>query len=599
MKINNLKITNVLKIASLDMDLSKTAVSLIVGENEAGKSSIRDALQVALTGQARGLKTHADQAYLIKEGEKFGEVVIRLEGGKEIAWRKTPKTPATVSGDLPDNRIIMSILSDPLTFLSLPDKERREILFNLIPGLHPSREEIAKRLREHIPDPNFSLIDISALAETKGFKAAEDSAVESRRVAKRLVKEVTVEDPEPKATIGEREYILPDIQQEQVQSGLDTLRADRDVLLQKRGKVEAQAEKLPELEKQLANLEAEAPDEPEEGEVERHEKSLEVNRGLVTDLEVKIKAMTDGKDPLCWPRVCPVIPFSAVNIEFLCPRAGQEAVPGTKPKTDPASLEKLKAQLAEIQKEVVLIENDLQQAKLAAAVYADYQKQHDSLQAKITKTKEREAQAPEDMAGIENKIKALDARLAIGYELLDAVRDFWRQKEAADAAKEKVAKAEKEIALYDALAKALAPDGIQSQLIAEALGPVNERLAAASGYLFPDNEPLRLTDDLEVYRGATPYALLSKSARYRTGIAFQVVLAQLAEARLLLVDELDILDPLNRANIIEYLLAIHQDFDTIIGFATSDHADPSPIPELQVWWLEGGKVEAVRERRAA
>ena len=187
-----------------------------------------------------------------------------------------------------------------------------------------------------------------------------------------------------------------------------------------------------------------------------------------------------------------------------------------------------------------------------------------------------------------------------GYELLDAVRDFWRKKEAAEAVTAKVAQAEKEITLYDALAKALAPDGIPSQLIAEALEPFNKRLYLASSYLFPEYEdcPLVLTQDLEVYR-SSPYACLSKSARYRAGICFQYVLATLAGARLLMIDEADILDPPNRAQLIDFLLAVRQDFDTILCFATSDHADPSPMPEMQVWWLEDGKISPVTGRKAA
>jgi len=71
------------------------------------------------------------------------------------------------------------------------------------------------------------------------------------------------------------------------------------------------------------------------------------------------------------------------------------------------------------------------------------------------------------------------------------------------------------------------------------------------------------------------------------------VLANLAGARLLMIDEADILDPLNRALLIEFLLEISQEFDTILVFATSDEAKPSPVPEIQVWWLEEGRIAPV------
>ena len=64
----------------------------------------------------------------------------------------------------------------------------------------------------------------------------------------------------------------------------------------------------------------------------------------------------------------------------------------------------------------------------------------------------------------------------------------------------------------------------------------------------------------------------------------------LAGARLLMIDEADILDPVNRAQLIDLLLAVRQDFDIILVFATSDEAKPSLVPEIQVWWLEEGRI---------
>jgi molecular chaperone GrpE (heat shock protein) len=265
------------------------------------------------------------------------------------------------------------------------------------------------------------------------------------------------------------------------------------------------------------------------------------------------------------------------------------AIPGSPP-LDTAKVEKLKADLYEQQEEVERLGAELKVAQDRQKAFNEFQESYQKLSDKIAKLKEQQEQATAT-SQLDQEIAVLDARMKTGYELLDAVRDFWRKKEAAEAATAKVARAEKEITLYDALAKALAPDGIPSQLIAEALEPFNQKLYLASSYLFPEYEdcPLVLTQDLEVYR-SSPYACLSKSARYRAGICFQYVLATLASARLLMIDEADILDPVNRAQLIDFLLAVRQDFDNILVFATSDHADPSPVPEIQVWWLEEGRI---------
>jgi hypothetical protein len=606
LKIDKISIHNFLAITDLEMDLSGAPLHLIVGENEAGKSSIRDAIAYGLTGQARGLKTHEQQASLIKEGAKAAEVVITLESmpdrhpdkPPQIIRKKTPKTAASVVGPIPDDQVMAAILCDPLTFLSMADKERRGVLFRMLPGLNPSAAEISKRLSALVEPEAASegrwlkcVPDLSDIAAAQGFKAAETEAVTRRRIAKRTRDDAQVQEPETQLTIGDTIHILPDIQQVDVESGLSTLRAERDKLLKQRGKAEAKADRLPDLEAELQSMEAGAPEPPEEGEVERSTKALEINKGLVADLQAKITAMTAGSDPKSFPALCPVHKIG-------CPSAGKEAVPGTKPKdVDPAVLKKAQTDLAELQKNVASIEADLKETQLAQAVYDDYGKQKQVLEAKIVKAKETQTKA-QDTAGIDKQIAALDARLQIGLDLLDAVRDFWRKKDAADAVAVKLSQADKEVALYDALAKALAPEGIPSQLVSEALGPVNEKLSYASGYLFPDcdeHEPVHLTQDLEVYRGTTPYVLLSKSARYRVGIAFQYALANLAGARLMLIDEADILSPLNRAFLLDFIMAIRQDFDAVLIFATTDHARPSPTPYLQVWVLMDGQVQPLNE----
>ena len=590
MHIKTISIQNFLALEQVTLEL-QAPINLLIGPNEAGKSSIRDALQVAITGQARGLRTHEQQASFIREGAKAADIkIILTDGQAPIIWHKTPKVAATRTGPIPADADMLSILADPFVFLSLEDGTRREVLFRLLPGLNPTGEMIYEKLADMIPDfdPGSAIPhEMATLAAGKSFKAAEVEAITRRRISKRVRDEAKVEGPETQVTIGGGLRILPDIQLAEVESGLTALGIKRDKLQRIRGKVEAQADKLPELEHALNNLIPAEP--PDSWDMARFMEGLEINRDILVKCRAKVAAMTEGADPQKFPSLCPVFSVG-------CPSAGKEAVKGTKAKdVDPKALAKAQADLAEQEKEVRLIEADFATARLAQTTYDDYTKQRAALVDKIAKLKKTQEQA-QNTGAIDEQIAALDLRIKIGYELLDAVREFWRKKAAADQAADKRAEAEKEIALYDALAKALAPNGIPSELIAEALGPVNERLAFASGYLFPDSDehdPLHLNGDLEIYRGIIPYALLSKSARYRTGIAFQFALAVLSGARIMMIDEGDILDPPNRANLIDFLLAVRQDFDIILVFATSDHADPSPIPELAVWWLDNGKVSPV------
>jgi hypothetical protein len=250
-KITDIAIRQFLGLESLDLHL-QAPINVIIGENEAGKSSIRDAIQWYFTGQARGLKTQQEQAALIRDGGRAAEVSLTFADGRT----GTPAQDAQVARLSPARRLGLTIwpdTCDPFTFLDWPEAQRRELLFQVIPGLNPTGEEIAKRLfvlcneEDSVPFRKLTL-DLGEIAATKGFKAAETEAITKRREAKRLRDEFQVEEPADRATIGETEYILPDISEAEVQGGLVKLRAERDKLLTKRGKVEGEIEKLPELE---------------------------------------------------------------------------------------------------------------------------------------------------------------------------------------------------------------------------------------------------------------------------------------------------------------------------------------------------------------
>jgi hypothetical protein len=589
-KIKTIDIKNFLALEQMTLNL-QASINLIIGPNEAGKSSLRDGVQWALTGQARGFKTHQEQVFLIREGGKAAAVSITYDDDQKVSRRKTPKSPSTVDGVLPPDLGLVAILSDPLTFLSWPDAQRRETLFRLIPGLNPDKAEIAQRLFTACDEPDSVpfrklTLDLGEIAVTKGFKAAENEAIAKRREAKRLREELTVEEPEQRATIGGTEYILPDIREAEVQEGLVKLRTDRDKLIQKRGKVEGEIENIPRLEEDLAELEKSRfkPSEvPDPQEIKDRREALEAQKKTLQGLQADLEAARITQE--AFPQVCTVIRGSQVP----CPQAGQFVM---KQPDDTHPLEELEAKVQTQQEHVETLEKNLGRLSSRLKAHQEGEAEIEKLSAKIKDLKAKKDAANATM-DLDLEIAAMDVRIKNGQDLLFAVQDFWRKKTAAETAQARIGQAEAEITLYDALAKVLAPEGIPSQLIKDALDPVNERLAKASAFLFPCGGPMRLSEDLQAYRDKTPFPCLSKSARFRAGICFQYALASLTEAGLLMIDEADILDPLNRALLIEFLLEISQEFDTILVFATSDEAKPSPVPEIQVWWLEEGRIAPV------
>lgn len=588
MHITQVNIRHFLGLEALDLHL-QAPVNLIVGPNEAGKSSVRDAILWCLTGQARGLKTHQEQAALIRDGGKAAEVTVTLADGRTITRRKTPKSPAAVNGaEGVTSSVWPGLLCDPFTFLDWPEAARRELLFRLIPNLTPKTEDIANRLLNHLhpgeekaagPDPGElkSVNRLAALAVKQGFPQAEKEAVAMRREAKRLRESLAqAREPEPKLVLGERTYILPGVDRDAVTAALRDLQKQRDVLMKAKGRREVESNRAAAVEKELAALKAQIPEPSREG---LREEWLEEVEGLAKErdrIQESLDAM--GIEEI-FPDLCPAIR----STEIPCPKAGEKiGAPA-----EPERVRELKDQMEAIRKA-------LGEAMKSLAEVEGKEKAHKAATDKIARLEKELADLKKEALSddTDEQVAALDRRLDNGRALLGAVEKFWTEKERADQAEVQLEAAEKEIALYDALAKALAPDGIPSQMIAEALGPVNDLLAVASARLFPGRN-LALTGDLDIELSGSPFATLSKSARFRVGVAFQYVLAKLAGERLLLIDEADILDPLNRAALTDFLLDIREDFDAIMVFATSSQAHPSPYPDIQVWWLEDGRIAPV------
>lgn len=587
MKISHISINSFLGIPSLELDLV-APINIFVGLNEAGKSSLRDALQWALTGCARGLKTHEQQTLLMAQGHKAAEVTLTFSDSSKITRRKTLKSPPSLWGTLPDDLGLVTALCDSHHFLTLPEKDRRAELFRLIPGLLPTAEEIAKRLFMAASDEPDSkpfrkiALDLGQIAAAQSFKAAEAEAITRRRMAKRLREELQAQEPSQTWKTGEgleeKTYILPDINAQQIDEGLAKLYAKRDKLLYRQGKAEGDLDKLSSLEAELAALVI--PEPPGEGELQEWQDCLEVNRPILEKLKADVAGLEQGRPARKFPVLCPVC-------EVGCPSSGKEAAPAIPP-ADPAKATKLKADLQEQIEQVERLELEWIEAQEAQLTQGKALKRKADLEAQIAALKNQQARGDE-MAKLQNEINDLANQIARGEELKNQVRMFWQLKKVAEDTTAKIKEAEKEIALYDTLSKALAPNGIPSALIAEALGPVNNLLGEAAAYLFP-GRTLTLTEDLTIMLQEQPFVTLSKSARFRVGIAFQYALAKMSGVRLLMIDECDMLDPQNRAQLTALLLRIQPDFDNILIFSTTDHAIPSPIPEMQVWVMQARKV---------
>ena len=592
--LKGLSITEFMAIKKLEMEFTKP-LNFICGQNEAGKSSIRDALLWGFTGQARGLKTHGDQAALIREGAKAAEVSIYLTDGHAFTRRKTQKTAAAVMGDIPDLGLSPAVLFDPYNFLSWPDGDRRELLFKIIPGLSPTEQNVFDRLccwpavtaiAENTTDETADnrvvpiIKSIAKMAASHGFPGVEKECVTKRREAKRVrdtYKDAT--EPEKIITIDGQEFDIPTLNLQAIKATLQYLQQEKDDLLRQKGAGETRDKRLATIKGQLEKIGTPAiPDTAKTGKLEdaiqATRKAMEVNAQEIAQAAVESQT---------FPAICPVITLEQVP----CPKAGQKV--GAEPLA-PGVLETLMQNRQGLEKTLATFMADQGNIKSQAETYQ-------ALIAKKANLEEEQARLqsePEAGADLDVEIATRQRRIERGQAFDRAVYDYNLALDRYQETLAKLAAASLEVIIYDTLQKALAPDGIPSQMIAEALDGINELLEEAASYFFPGRY-LHLTGELGIVLQDSPYITLSKSAKYRVGIAFQYALARLTGARILLIDEADILDDDRRGDLIKFLLAKVGDFDQIMVFMTCTEPPKFAVSNenMQTWWLENGKMTVV------
>lgn len=132
MKIAKLKIKNLFGISEFEAD--GRSIELL-GANGTGKTSVLDSIRLALTNSS-------DREYIVKNGEKEGEIFVELDNGIEI--KRKPRTNMTDYKSVKENgkevqspeKFLNSLFSemqlDPIKFIALDSKEQNRILLELI-----------------------------------------------------------------------------------------------------------------------------------------------------------------------------------------------------------------------------------------------------------------------------------------------------------------------------------------------------------------------------------------------------------------------------------------------------------------------------------
>ncbi|HHX6867555.1 AAA family ATPase [Pseudomonas aeruginosa] len=581
MRITKLEITNFQGLRHAALDVS-APVLLVAGHNGAGKSSLLDAISHAFTGKPGRVAQKQHIGQLITEGAKKGEARVEWldESGEVQACGVA--LPSGKGSPLADSPFLAFVL-DASLFASLDAKERRRVLFDLS-GASTSPNQIAERLvaKGHAA----ALVEKVKPLLRSGFPAAVEQAKAYASEARGAWKAVTGENyGSEKAVDWAPELLATVVTEDQVAEAGKNLQLLEDDLAeaqqalgaskQARQAADGRAQRIAKL-RELVDLEP------------RRRNKLTTDEQNQDEWSEKVMAAelaSSGSVPH-QPLTCPHCQ-GAVDLQ-----AGTLVVHQPPEQIADAEaarrLPEYREYLASAQRAVANSRRDLDEC-LAAA------EQIKALEAESVEAPSAEAIANGEQA-INELRQARDASRAKLVALQEAL-EAATQREASIA---KAQAAHQDVVAWTGMVDALSPTGIPAEILADAIGPVNEllqRLSGTAGW-----SPVQISADIDVTFGGRLYGLLSESERWRCDATIALAIATISGLRLALLDRFDVLDVPARTQQAMKLfqsLAAGGEIDTLIIAGTLKEPMGKTPAWLQAAWIDSGQLAHQQQQAAA
>lgn len=613
MRITNIEVTNFQGLRHAALAVSEP-VLLVSGFNGAGKSSLLDAISMALTGQPRRVSLKKDMAKLVTEGAKKGEAVVSWTGAtgeQESAAVALPSGKGAPLVDLP----CLPFVLDASKFAALDEKERRRVLFGLT-GASASPNEIAKRLADK--GAEACLIErIKPMLRT-GFDAAVVQAKEYASEARGAWKAITGEaygsekaevwEPETVTAIEVKPEDLEAVSRELSVVELDLSEAQQTIGGHKAAMAAAdqRQQRIAELRETAALLQR------RQHKLGNDSADLKHWQGQLAAAEA---AAAGGKQGLVHDMARNLADWQALALRTAGVREADSDL--TTPWAVLEEMDRAKLLLERYTAEHgTLAETGAADAQLAKRV-SEFQGYVDNLSRTVAND-ERDLKASQDAAAQLQALEVETAGIPTAEAMANAeqaIHDLRQQRDRLMAKQQALQDAHRAqadrgkiiteaaghhtaVKSWTLIADALAPTGIPAEILAGALAPVNTMLAdlsAAAGW-----QPVQIGSDIGVEFGGRAYGLLSESERWRCDALLAIAIASLSGLRFVVLDRYDVLDLPSRGQIIRLLMARTQDgtLDSAIIAGTMKAPMASTPPGLQAVWVEGGVIGNAMEAAA-
>ncbi|QIE88077.1 AAA family ATPase [Pseudomonas nitroreducens] len=580
MKIRKIEIHNFQGIRNFELDVI-APVLLIAGHNGAGKSSALDGLAMAFNGQPRRVSLKKEMDKLVSEGAKKGEshVTFLDNGGDEqTAW---VMLPTGKNAPLTDSPFLPYVL-DASRFAALDSKERRKVLFELS-GASASPNQIAERLiaKGHAA----ALVEKVKPLLRSGFPAAVEQAKSYASEARGAWKAITGENygsekaidwaPELAATVVTADQVAEagkNLQQfeDDLAEAQQTLGASK----QARQAADGRAQRITKL-RELVDLEPRRRNKLTTDEQNQDEWSEKV---MAAELA---SAGSVPHQPLTCPHCQGAVDLQGGNLVVHQPPeqiADAEAA---------RRLPEYREYLASAQRAVANSQRDLDECLAAAE------------QIKALEAESADAPSAEAIANGEQAINELRQTRDASRAKLVALQEALEAAAQREASIAKAQAAHQDVVAWTGMADALSPTGIPAEILADAIGPVNDTLKRLSG--IAGWSPVEISADIDVTFGGRLYGLLSESERWRCDATIALAIATISGLRLALLDRFDVLDLPSRNQAIALMRAMtsEREIDSVIVAGTLKEPMAKTPEWLQAVWIEDGHIAGQDHQKAA
>ena len=188
MKIEKIEIDNFLRIGRLRLPTDSPRIHLICGHNEAGKTSLQEAIRFCLLGETERVERKSDYKLMIRDGATSGQVRVKVDG---VELARDVQTAKGTADDYPHLPFGLEHLLDATRYPWLDPKARRAFMFKLM-QISINATAVKERLLEDYRIP-AEMVDLLTPMLRAGFDAAHqlarDKATESRGAWKEITNE--------------------------------------------------------------------------------------------------------------------------------------------------------------------------------------------------------------------------------------------------------------------------------------------------------------------------------------------------------------------------------------------------------------------------